>query len=126
MIDRILADLVVIAHLVFIVFGLLGGLLALWRPWAMLAHLPAASWIVLLEFRGWSCPLTGLENSLRQQAGRQGYSGGFVEHYLVPLIYPAGLTSNLQLILGILALSINLMIYAWVWYRWRNRKKPGI
>lgn len=121
MIDRLLADLVVLAHLGFILFGLLGGLLALWRPWAMLVHLPAATWMVLLEFYGWACPLTGLENSLRRQAGSQGYSGGFVEHYIVPLIYPPGLTSATQVVLGLAALTINLVIYGLVWRHWQRR-----
>jgi hypothetical protein len=122
---RILADLVVAAHLLFILFGLLGGFLVLWRRWCLLLHLPAVAWICALEFNSWICPLTPLENSLRLRAGEAGYSGGFVEHYLIPLIYPAGLTSSIQLILGIGALTVNIAIYTWVLRYQRQRKTHG-
>ena len=118
---RLLADLVVLGHLAFIIFALLGGLLLLWRPRLVPLHLAAASWIVLLELRGWACPLTGLENSLRQQAGIHGYPGGFVEHYLIPIIYPPGLSSDTQWVLGMMALGVNLIIYSAVILRLRLR-----
>ena len=118
---RILADLVVIAHLGFILFGLLGGLLSLRRSWWLLLHLPAVAWICVLEFKRLICPLTPLENSLRQRAGQAGYDGGFVEHYLIPLIYPAGLNADIQLLLGSAALALNVLIYAWVYHRARQR-----
>ena len=126
MIYRILADLVVVAHLVFIVFGLFGGLLALHRArWALL-HLPAVAWISALEFNAWICPLTPLENRLRQLAGDAGYHGGFIEHYLIPLIYPPGLTHSVQQLLGWGALLLNAAIYTWVVKRIRQRAKcPG-
>jgi hypothetical protein len=116
----LLADLVVLVHLAFIVFGLLGGLLTLWKGWLILCHLPAAVWIALIEFQGWICPLTPLENRLRQAAGEDGYSGGFVEHYVVPLIYPEALTREIQLLLGVLAITVNLAVYGYVLYRRRG------
>ena len=118
---RILADLVVIAHLGFILFGLFGGLLTLRRRWWLLLHLPAVAWICALEFKRLICPLTPLENSLRQSAGQAGYDSGFVEHYLIPLIYPAGLNADIQLLLGSAALALNVLIYAWVFKRVRQR-----
>lgn len=114
-----LADLVVIAHGLFIVFVVAGGLLALRWPRAAWVHLPAAVWGVLIEWAGWICPLTPLENTLRRAAGQAGYSGGFVERYLLPLIYPAGLTPAVQLWLGLVVLVVNVAIYA-LW--WRHRQ----
>jgi hypothetical protein len=118
---RLLADLVVVFHLLFIFYGLFGGLLGLWRRWALLLHLPVAVWIALIEFTGWICPLTPLENQLRLAGGAAGYEGGFIERYLIPVIYPAGLTPQMQTWLGLIAIGINLTIYAFVLYRWNNR-----
>lgn len=115
-----LADLVVIAHGLFIVFVVAGGLLVLRWPRVAWVHLPAAVWGVLIEWLGWICPLTPLENMLRRAAGQAGYSGGFVERYLLPLIYPAGLTPALQLWLGLLVLGVNVAIYALWWRRRRH------
>jgi len=120
---RIAADLVVLLHFLFIVFGLLGGLLALRWRWVLFLHFPAAVWISLIEFQGWICPLTPLENHFRELAGSGGYAGGFLEHYLLPLIYPPGLTRELQVILGLLALTVNLVIYALVWRHYRRSRK---
>jgi hypothetical protein len=108
---RILADLVVGLHALFVVFVILGGLLALRWPWLVAAHLPAAVWGALIEFRGWVCPLTPLEKSLRAAAGQAGYQGGFIEHYLLPVLYPAGLTRGVQLVLGSLVIAVNLAVY---------------
>ncbi|SOZ58496.1 conserved hypothetical protein; putative membrane protein [Cupriavidus taiwanensis] len=116
-----LADLVVIAHALFIVFVVAGGLLVLRWPRAAWVHLPAAVWGVLIEWAGWICPLTPLENMLRRAAGQAGYSGGFVERYLLPLIYPAGLTPAVQLWLGLVVLVVNVAIYA-LWWRQRRRQ----
>ena len=112
--DRLLADLVVGVHFLFVLFVLLGGLLVLRWPWVAGLHLPAALWGVLIEFTGWICPLTPLEQSLRQRAGGQGYSGSFIEHYLLPVLYPSALTRDIQLVLGSVALAVNLGIYAYV------------
>ena len=119
MTPRVVADLLVTLHLVFILFVLSGGLLALWRRWWAALHLPAVAWAAWTEFAGAICPLTPWEQALRQRAGETGYAGGFVEHYLVPLIYPAALTPRIQLVLGGLVLIINLAIYAAVWRRRR-------
>jgi len=113
---RILADLVVVAHLLFIVFALLGGLLLLWRRAWVIVHLPAAVWVSLISFKGWICPLTPLENFLRIKAGAVGYGGGFVEHYIIAVIYPVGLTPQLQLLLGVVAMLLNIGVYGLVFY----------
>ncbi|AQV96001.1 DUF2784 domain-containing protein [Cupriavidus necator] len=115
-----LADLVVIAHGLFIVFVVAGGLLVLRWPRVAWLHLPAAVWGVLIEWSGWVCPLTPLENMLRQAAGQAGYSGGFVERHLLPMIYPAGLTPAVQLWLGAVVLVVNVAVYALWWRRWRH------
>ncbi|MCL6417778.1 DUF2784 domain-containing protein [Aestuariirhabdus sp. Z084] len=117
---RIIADLLVLTHLLFIIFALLGGLFTLYWRWTPLLHLPAVCWIALLEFNGWICPLTPLENQFRRAAGEAGYPGGFIEHYLIPLIYPAGLTPQWQVWLGVLALLINLSVYLFVLLRLRR------
>lgn len=121
MIYGALADFVVVVHAAFVLFVVFGGLLVLRRPRLAWLHVPAAVWGVLIEFRGWICPLTPLENALRARGGEAGYSGGFVEHYLLPALYPTGLTRSLQLVLGLVVLGINLAIYAMVIARSRNR-----
>ncbi len=109
---RLLANAAVVFHALFIVFVVCGGLLA-WRwRWVAAIHLPCALWGILIEYRGGICPLTPLENSLRARAGQQGYSGGFIEHYLLPAMYPAGLTPRVQVVLGTAVLLINLFAYA--------------
>jgi hypothetical protein len=112
-----LADLVVVVHALFIVFVVAGGLLLCRWPRVAWLHLPAAAWGVLIEWFGWTCPLTPLENLLRRAAGQAGYGGGFVERYLLPLIYPVGLTPRVQLWLGLGVLAINVALYAWWWRR---------
>jgi hypothetical protein len=111
---RLLADLVVGVHALFVAFVMAGGLLALRWPWVAAVHLPAAVWGALIELRGGVCPLTPLENSLRASAGQAGYEGGFIEHYLLPVLYPAGLTRGVQLSLGALVIAVNLVVYALV------------
>lgn len=116
---RLLADAVLVLHLLLIIFGLLGGLLYFWRKWLLVFHVPLAVWISLIEFFGWVCPLTPLENALRRAGGEAGYDGSFIEHYLFALIYPVDLTRNLQLLLGVIALGINLAVYSLVVRHWR-------
>lgn len=111
----LLADLVLVLHATFIVFVVLGGLLVLWRRIFIWLHVPAAAWGILIEFQGWICPLTYLENDLRQAAGGGGFEGGFVNHYLAPMVYPAALTPETQVTLGVGALLINVVIYVLVW-----------
>jgi hypothetical protein len=108
---RILADLVVGLHTLFVAFVMVGGLLALRWPWVVAGHLPAAVWGALIEFRGWICPLTPLEKSLRAAAGDAGYQGGFIEHYLLPVLYPQGLTREVQVAMGFAVVAVNLVIY---------------
>ena len=117
----IAADGLLLLHLLFILFALLGGLLV-WR-WPRLAwlHLPAAFWGALVELMHWPCPLTPLEQQLRRAAGQAGYDGGFIEHYLLPLIYPAGLTPQIQVLLGLIVLTLNGLVYGlWLWRRRRR------
>lgn len=111
---RRLADLVVLAHALFVVFVVLGGLLVLRWPRVAWLHLPTAVWGVLIEFAGWICPLTPLENALRTRGGGTAYTGGFIEHYLLPVLYPPGLTKTLQWVLGSFALVVNAVLYALV------------
>lgn len=108
---RCAADLVLILHLLFVVFVIAGGLLALKWRWIPYLHLPAATWGAVVEFFGWICPLTPWENSLRRAAGDAMYSGSFVEHYLVPILYPAGLSREIQVLLGLLVILVNLVVY---------------
>ena len=108
---RLLANAVVLLHALFIVFVVLGGLLT-WRwRWVAAIHIPCAIWGVFIEYRGWICPLTPLENTLRAKAGQEGYSGGFVEHYLLPTMYPSGLTPRVQVVLGTFVLLVNVLVY---------------
>ncbi|MER2554539.1 MAG: DUF2784 domain-containing protein [Thauera sp.] len=117
MVYRVAADAVLVLHLGFILFALFGGLLALRWGRVALLHLPAVAWAALIEISGGICPLTPLENRLRVQAGQSGYPGGFIEHYLLALIYPAGLTRELQFALAGFVVLVNVAVYAWVWWR---------
>ena len=124
MILRLAADAVLVIHLAFIVFVLVGGALVLRRGiWAAL-HLPAVAWGAFAELSATICPLTPLENSLRRSAGVAGYDGGFIEHYLIPLIYPAGLTPRVQVMLGVIVLAINVPLYALAWRKRRMTQAP--
>ncbi len=120
----ILANLVLALHLAFVVFVTLGGLLVLRWPRLAWVHVPAAAWGAAVEFTGWYCPLTPLENRLRRLAGESGYSGGFVEHYLLATLYPEGLTRATQFWLGLFVVVLNALIYLWV-YRRLTRRRPG-
>ncbi len=114
---NLLADAVIIVHFLFILFVAADGLLILRRPRMAWLHLPAACWGAFIEFAGWICPLTPLENHLRRLGGEAPYTGDFVVYYLVPVIYPAGLTPLTQYILGGLVVAVNLVIYGYVLYR---------
>lgn len=119
---RVAADAVVLVHAAFVVFALLGGLLVLRWPRLAWAHVPAAAWGVLIEFVGWICPLTPLENYLRDRAGLATYRGEFVEHYVLPMLYPAELTRTRQVWLGLLALAVNAFVY-WHLVRTASRRR---
>ena len=111
MLFRLLTSLVILTHVLYVVFVMIGGFLV-WRwRWVAWLHVPAAAWGVAIELGGWVCPLTPLENYFRARAGVAGYSGGFLDYYLTPLLYPAGLTPPRQLVLGALALAVNLLAY---------------
>jgi hypothetical protein len=114
---RLLADAVLLLHLGFILFVVAGALLVLRMPRLAPLHLAAAAWGIGIEASGAVCPLTWLELRLRALAGQAGYSGDFIEHYVVALIYPAGLTRHLQYLLGAAVLLINVVLYAWLWHR---------
>jgi len=121
MIARIFADALVGLHFLFVVFVVTGGFLT-WRwPRAAWLHLPVAVWGALIEFTGWICPLTPLENALRRAAGEAGYAGGFIEHYLIPVVYPAGLTRSTQLVLGAAVVVVNVVAYGGMVWRTRGR-----
>lgn len=119
----LLADLVIIIHLLFIVFVVAGGFFVLRIPYLAWFHIPAVVWGAVVEFSGWFCPLTPLENHLRSLGGGTSYSGDFIERYIVPLIYPAGLTASMQYVLGSLVLAINLTVYGFLLFRHLFRKK---
>jgi hypothetical protein len=123
LIYRGLADLVLVVHLAFVLFVVLGGLLVLRWPRLAWLHVPAAIWGVLIEYTGWICPLTPLENSLRMRGGETGYTGGFIQHYIQPILYPAGLTRSTQTVLGSIALILNIAAYVIVISRMRRRPR---
>ncbi len=111
MLYRLLADAVVLLHLSFVAFVMLGGFLVLRRPRLAWLHLPAVAWGAWIEFSGTLCPLTPLENALRVLGAQRDYGGGFVEHYLLAALYPEGLTQEAQWLLGLLALAVNALVY---------------
>lgn len=119
---RILADFVVGLHFLFVLFVVLGGLLVLRWPRLAYIHVPVAIYGALIELVGWTCPLTPLENSLRARAGEAGYQGSFVEHYILPVLYPSALTRGVQVALGLLVLGFNLVIYC---YFLRRKARPA-
>lgn len=121
----LLADGVMVVHLAFILFVALGGLLALRWPGVVWLHLPAALWGAVIEWMGWVCPLTPLEHRLRLLGSGTSYEGGFLDHYLVPLIYPPGLTRMMQVALGFGVVVLNVAIYVWVWRRRRSTPRPA-
>ena len=116
--SRIAADGVVVIHLAFILFVILGGLALFRWPWMIWIHVPTAVWGALVELLGAPCPLTPLENHLRQAGNAGGYSGGFIDHYIMPIVYPPGLTRGTRVVLGMLILAINFAIY----FRFLTRK----
>lgn len=117
MLYRVAADLLVLLHLAFIIFVIAGGFAVFKWSWLVYLHIPAVGWGALVEFKGWVCPLTPWENSLRQLAGQEAYSEGFIEHYIFPLVYPPGLTRDMQSTLGTIVIVINLLVYGVLIYR---------
>jgi hypothetical protein len=120
MLHGLLADLVLLIHLLFVLFVIGGGLLVLKWPKIAWLHVPAAAWGATIEFMGWICPLTPLENQLLMQSGRSRYEGDFIGHYLVSLLYPNELTRPLQIVLGILVVLVNAGAYGWMFFSRRR------
>lgn len=116
----VLADLAMIVHFLFVSFVVFGGVLVLRFKHVAWIHLPAVCWGILIELLGFGCPLTPLENWLRLEAGQVGYPGGFLEHYLVPILYPDGLTRRSQIALGVALVMLNAIVYRRVIARWRR------
>ncbi len=116
-----LADLVLIVHTLFIIFAVFGGLIVLKWYKVMWLHIPCALWGALIEFFGWICPLTYLENYLREIGNGNYHESSFIQHYLLPIIYPPGLTTDIQILLGTIVIVINLIVYCIVWY-YRHQK----
>lgn len=121
-----LADIVLVAHLAFVVFVVLGGLLVFRWPRVAWLHIPCALWGGLVEMFGWLCPLTPLEVALRRAAGEGGYRGGFLEYYLEPLLYPPGLSRGWQVGLGLFVITLNAVIYLTVWRRRRAGRSERV
>ncbi len=121
-----MAGLVVLLHFLFVLFVVCGGVLALWWPRIVWLHVPAVAWGALIEFAGWICPLTPLENRLRRAAGGSAYEGDFVAHYILPVLYPDGLTRRHQVVLGALVLALNVFVYGAVLARRRRSAAKDI
>ena len=117
---RLLADLVLVLHFIFVAFALFGGLLVLRRPAVAWLHLPAMAWGVAVQWADWICPLTPLENHFRTRGGEAGYDGGFIEHFVLKLLYPDALTLELRYLLGMVLLAINIAFYARLIFRKRE------
>ena len=115
------ANAVVVLHPLFIVYVLAGGFLVpVHKAWAAL-HLPAVVWTAVLQFRGWTCPLTPLENRFRGRGGLKTYEEGFVEHYLMPIFYPSALAKKTRFVSGTIVIVVNVCVYLWVFYSARAR-----
>jgi hypothetical protein len=119
---RLLADAVVMVHFGFVLFVVFGGLLVNRHSWAVYLHVPAAVWGAVIEFTGWICPLTPWEQTLRRLGGEAGYDGGFIEHYLLPVLYPPGLTTTAQTVLGLAVVGINAVVYGRLLNRRRRQR----
>jgi hypothetical protein len=120
MLLRLLSDVVVLIHLAFILFAVLGGIFVIWRRRILWLHLPAVAWAAWIEFCGGICPLTHMENWLLVKSGQGGYHGDFIANYIMPIVYPANLTRKIQVTLAISVIIINLLIYGCVFMMKKN------
>ena len=125
MIFQVLADLTVGVHFAFVLFVVFGGLLVIKRPAVAWLHVPAAAWGAWIEFAGWICPLTPLENRLRARGGEATYDASFVERYVMPILYPEALTREVQFVLGGLVVVVNVVVYAAAFTR-RRRARAAV
>lgn len=124
----LLADVLVVVHLAFVIFVVAGGVLVLRAPWVAWLHVPAALWGAAISLGGYICPLTPLENSLREAGGGPAYTTGFIEHYIVPVLYPVALTRSIQVAAGLAVLVVNVVLYAIAFRskRWsRSSSRPA-
>jgi hypothetical protein len=122
MLSKILADIVLLSHFLFVLLAVLGGLFVLYKRWFLWLHVPVVLWSSVVNLAGWTCPLTPLENSFRSAAGQAGYKGGFVEHYIAPLVYPGGMTRELELIAGFSVFVWNGLVYTLVIFQSRRHR----
>jgi hypothetical protein len=125
MVYHALSNLVLLVHLVFVLFVVLGGFLVLkWKSLAWI-HVPAFLWGAFIEFAGWVCPLTPLETWLREKGGGHGYQTDFIEYYILPLLYPTTLTRSSQMFLGLFVACVNLVLYGWILSRIAQKQSIG-
>ena len=122
MLPRLLADFILLFHFAFIIFAIFGGLIVLYKRWMLWIHVPAILWSSAVNLADWVCPLTPLENLLYSMAGQAGYKGGFIEHYITPLVYPNSMPRELELVAGISILVWNVFVYTFVAYRVRRHR----
>jgi len=123
---RILAELTMLVHFAFLLFVVVGGFLVLRWRWVALLHVPAFLWGALISLMGWICPLTPLENRFLRLGGQEGYDTGFIDHYIVPILYPTGLTRTHQIVMGVAVLVLNGAVYLWVLVRARREREEGV
>ena len=121
---RLAADGVLLLHVAFILFVLLGAVMALRWRWMRYVHVPAAAWGFFVELTGRACPLTYMENYFRIKAGQTGYADSFIEHYILNIVYPIAITRNVQFVLAGVVVVVNVAIYGWLLYRWRHGPRP--
>jgi hypothetical protein len=121
-IPGICADIVLLVHFAFIIFALLGGFIVLWKRRAAWFHIPTVLWSSVVNLASWVCPLTPIENWFRAKAGQAGYGGGFIQHYIEPLVYPGGMPRDMELIAAISVLAWNAVVYTIIVIMWRRRK----
>jgi hypothetical protein len=122
---RFVADLVVLLHLAFILFVAIGGFPVMRWPRLAWVHVPAVVWGAVVELMGWGCPLTPLENRLRAADSGAAYTGDFIDRYIVPIVYPAGLTRGMQMVLGCMVIIVNISIYGLLVLRLKRRRSHG-
>ena len=123
MFAHLLSNTLLLVHLLFIVFALFGGLFLFRYRWVAWLHIPAFVWAALISFAGWICPLTPWEVSLRKAAGQEGYTSGFIEQYITPVIYPEGYTREFAVTAGVIVIVVNVLIYGFAIYSIKKAKQ---